>query len=195
MPQVQFDPLTDKGDARFSRSMCRDSLENGTNPAAGFLKRGEKDAAAVVVVDPGDSNPHGNVVYPVSGKSRSSPGGVDVMVATPVHYEISGVQVFAEVVENPVKVGAAGHEHQDDPWLAEESGELFDGGGGGYGQALSFFQKFPDSCRIGIIAGNGVSEAGHGQHQVPAEEPETDDADFGTGFIVTIIRHESASDP
>ena len=117
------------------------------------------------------------------------------MVAPPVHYEISGVQVFAEVVENPVKVGAAGHEHQDDPWLAEESGKLLDGGGGGYRQALSFIQKFPDFCRIGVIAGNGVSEAGYGQHQVPAEESETDDADFGTGSSVTIIRHETVSDP
>jgi hypothetical protein len=195
MPKVLFDLLANIGDAWFSRFMCRDSPENGTNPAAGFLKRGEKDAAAAVMIDHGSTNTHGNEVYPVFGKSRSSPGGKDVMVAPRVHYEISGVQGFAQVVENPVKVGAASHEHQDDPWLAEESGELFDSGGGGYGQALSFFQKFPDSCRIRIVAGNGVSEAGYGQNQVPAEEPKTDDADIGTGFIVTIMRHESASDP
>ena len=70
MPKVQFDLLTDVGDAWFSRFKCRDSPENGTNPAAGFLKRGEEDAAAAVMIDDGSTNPHGNEVYPVFGKRR-----------------------------------------------------------------------------------------------------------------------------
>jgi hypothetical protein len=45
------------------------------------------------------------------------------------------------------------------------------------------------------MAGNGISEAGCGQNQVPAEEAETDDTDFGRGIVVTIMHHESASDP
>jgi len=195
MPQVQFDLLTDKGDAWFSRSMCRNSPENWTDPAAGCLERGEKVAAAGIVVDLGGTDPHGNVVNPVFGKNRTSPGGKDVMVAAPVHHEIPGFQVFAQVVKNLVKVRASGHEHQDAPRLAEESGELFDGGGGGYGQAMSFPQKFPDFCRVGIMAGNGISEAGCGQNQVPAEEAETDDTDFSRGIVVTIMHHESASYP